>query len=91
MSAGQGFTPLSIITDVDQGFPFDRDNVLSGEAHLGAVGILRNATTEGRAGIVIRVDLPDGTQVLAQTTWRLFSAAARALAASPIGSQEVLD
>jgi hypothetical protein len=40
----------------------------------------------GITGLVIT--LPDGAHVLGQTTWRLFNAAARALAASPIAAED---
>ena len=42
---------------------------------------LPKGTVEGRPSVAIRVDLPDGRVVLAETTLRLFLRAAEALAA----------
>jgi hypothetical protein len=82
-------TPLTITPDIDQAPWTDVEPASTGE--LARIGLLRNGTTEGRASVGLLVQLPDGQQVVAQTTWRLFNAAARALAASPIASEEVLD
>jgi hypothetical protein len=42
---------------------------------------LAHGTTQGRASVTIRADFPDGRVVLLETTLRLFTTAARALAA----------
>jgi len=82
-------TPLVVIPDAEQtpGL-LDRSRPYV-EGQLRAVGLMRHATSEGRAAVLLTVDLPDGTQVVAQTTWRLFDAAARALAVTPIVAEEV--
>lgn len=82
--------PLSVIPDIERAPWSDLPvNVLQGR--LERLGLLRNGTQQGRATIAMVVRLPDGTPVVAETTWRLFNLAARALAASPIASEETLD
>lgn len=81
-------TPLDIHVDLERdGLPIDRD-LLVGEGLITDVGLLRNATSSGKAAVVMLLTLNDGRQVLAQTTWALFHTAAKALAASPIASEE---
>lgn len=87
-------TPLKIVLDVERppGLEVDPSRLIHQQmARIGAIGLLRNGTDRGRATVAIRVDLPDGTQVLAETTWRLLWLAAHALAAGPVGAEEVLD
>jgi hypothetical protein len=43
---------------------------------------LPQGTESGRESVSVRIALPDGTQVVAQTTLRLFLTAARLLAAT---------
>lgn len=57
-------------------------------AKLERVGVLPNATKEGRAGVALLIRLPDGRQVIAETTLRLFNAASAAVAATPIAQLE---
>lgn len=88
-----GGTQLRVIGDVEApGEPlFDLERLAHpavGVIPLAAVGLLRHGTSGGRAAVLLRVDLPDGRQVVAQTTWRAFKAAAWALAASPIAAEE---
>jgi hypothetical protein len=83
--------PLTITPDIERA-PWNdlpEDTTLDGK--LERIGLLRNGTTGGRASVGLVVRLPDGTAVVAQTTWRLFNTAARALAASPVASEETLD
>lgn len=77
-----GWTKLSITPDIarDPWLDVDGPDLRHGMAER--VGLLRNGTADGNASVAILVRLDDGTPVLAQTTWRLFNAAARALAAS---------
>lgn len=80
---------LRIFTDVEQGgFPLDHQKCIA-EGELTAVGLLRHGTTQGNATVSMVITLTDGSQVFAQTTWRLFHTAARALAVSPIAAEEV--
>jgi hypothetical protein len=62
---------------------------LAGQGQLTDIGLLRHGTGGGRASVSMLVTLPDGTQVFAETTWRLLKTAVRALAASPIAAEEV--
>ena len=80
---------LRVIADAQQTAGlFDRDRPYAlGE--MAAVGLMRHGTVEGNAAVLVTVELPDGTQAVGQTTWRLFKAAAAALAASPIAAEEV--
>lgn len=84
---------IGVFTDVERtGFPFDPDNLahpaVGDPVLLVQIGLLRNATAKGRAGVLLRIDLPDGRTVIAQTTWRLLHNAVKALAASPVASEE---
>jgi hypothetical protein len=83
-----GFTPMSIHPNLDSS-PFDGIGTDTPSGLLAEIGLLRNGTTSGRAVVALIVELEDGTKVVAQTTWRLFTNAHRALAASPIASEEV--
>lgn len=80
-------TPLKIYADAEQDFGLDPNRPqLSGT--LTCIGLLRHGTTNGKASVALVVDLPDGTQIIAQSTWGLFNTAARALAVSPIAMEE---
>lgn len=83
--------PLSLTSDMDR-FPWEDVKPLNGE--LGAltrVGLMRNGTTRGRATVVFLIELQDGTQVAAQTTWALFRSAFTAFNATPIVAEEVIE
>lgn len=82
----KNFTPLDIRPDIEQS-PWQIGEAMEGQ--LASIGMLRHGTTGGRASVALLVHLPDGTHVVVQTTWRLFTAAHRALAASPIAAEEV--
>jgi hypothetical protein len=73
------FTPLDVTTNMDAQpwTDIDRNTLLHGT--IDRIGLLPNGTTGGRASIAIAVTLDDGRVVIAETTWRLFDAAARAL------------
>lgn len=84
-----GWTRLSVITDAEQSTGlFDSDRPWQ-EGQVTAIGLMRHGTARGKAVVLITVTLPDGSQAVGTTTWALFNNAARALAASPIASEEV--
>lgn len=69
-------------------WPDLKEKVAAGQViHLGndappiGVTALNKGTTSGRPSVCLRVDLPDGRTVLAETSLRLFLAAADALRA----------
>ncbi|MEX5637433.1 hypothetical protein [Parafrankia sp. FMc2] len=82
-------THLAITPDVERDPWTDITNPTPGQ--LTRIGLLRRGTTDGRASAALVVELPDGTQAIAQTTWRVLQAAVRALAAGPVGSEETQD
>jgi len=51
------------------------------EGEVSGIAGLPHGTVEGRPSVTVRIELPDGQTVLAETTLRLFLAAARALLA----------
>ncbi|TFV90428.1 hypothetical protein [Blastococcus sp. CT_GayMR16] len=83
-------TSLSVHVDAEQGFPLERSKLVA-HGQLTAVGLLRHGTSRGRASVSVIVTLPDGSQVLAETTWALLRTAYAALAASPIVAEEVIE
>lgn len=81
------FTSLQIVPDIDTRGPWtDLPDAETGT--LERIGLLRNGTAEGRAAVALVIRLDDGRAVLAQTTWRLFTNAAQALAASAVAAEE---
>lgn len=84
-----GLTPLDIRPDIAAHPWDDVDPKALAHGTLVRVGLLRHGTTEGRASVALMVKLDDGRTVIAETTWRLFHTAARALAASPVAAEEV--
>jgi hypothetical protein len=50
-------------------------------AYVNGIAALPKGTVEGRPSVTVRIDLPDGRTVLAETTLRLLLRAAEALAA----------
>lgn len=59
-------------------------------AGITRIGVLPNGTQSGRATVMLEVVLPDGSRVIAETTLRLFDAAARAVLASPVAQMDDL-
>lgn len=57
-------------------------------AQLERIGLLPNSTENRRACVEMVGRLPNGQFVIVETTWALFHAAARALAATPIAEME---
>lgn len=84
-------TPLSIVMDLDANPWTDLQSADPEVGELTRIGLLRHGTTEGRATVGLVVTLPDGSNVLAQTTWRLLFTAVHAMAAGPVGREEVFD
>ena len=76
-------TPLDIIFDGDGAWPDlaapDGPEVIPGL--LDAVAALPNGTAKGKPAVALRITLPDGKVVIAQTTLALFWAAARGFVA----------
>jgi len=92
--------PLSVIPDIDAagGLGVDVARLLPTQAdlstqtaHLATIGLLRHGTAGGRASVGMVIELPDGTQIIAETSWRLLHNAVRALAVGPVGSEETQD
>ena len=81
-------TELHVYPDVERDFNLNGP-LLVGQGTLTGIGLLRHGTVEGAATVSMLVELRDGGQVFAQTTWALFDAAAKTLAASPIAAEEV--
>ena len=83
-------TPLEICADL-AAYPWS--DLPSDPLHgmVERIGLLPDGTSTGRASIALTVRLDDGRTVVAETTWRLFNVAARALAASPIATAEADD
>jgi hypothetical protein len=86
--------PLTITTNLDinpwtdvvaAGLPHNPDGVT---ARIERVGVLPNATQQGRACVAFLIRLPDGTPVIAETTLRLFDFAAKAIANTPVAQME---
>ena len=79
---------LDIFTDIElHGFNLEESRMI-GQGLLTGIGLLRHGTAGGKATVGMTIELRDGTQVFAETTWALFHTAAMALAASPIAAEE---
>lgn len=63
-------------------------NVGGLSAGITRVGLMPNGTSSGLSTVMMEVVLPDGTKVIAETTLRLFRAAAAGLLASPLAEAE---
>lgn len=84
-------TPLHITLDAEVN-PLGLDlEKMVGQGMLTDIGLLRHGTDGGQASVGMIVTLQDGTQVLAETTWKLFKMAYMTLAASPVVAEEVWD
>ncbi len=66
---------LDIRLDGDGAWPELKDKELI-ETTLTGVSALAAGTNTGRSSVMLRIDLPDGKVVMAQTTMRLFLNAA---------------
>lgn len=76
--------PMSLLMDVEQS-PIIRpdESRLYPEQLLAvkAMGVLTAGTEEGNPVVIVRIDLPTGEAILAQTTLRLLQLAAKAFSA----------
>ena len=76
--------PLAIELDGDGCWP-DLDAVIDAgkyhEGRLEAVALLKNGTESGKHTVTFRVDMPDGSVVVAQTTLALLVMATRGMKA----------
>lgn len=72
--------PLSIHMDGDNAWPDLKETGFT-EGHFSAVAILDGGMTSGKPSVALRITLPDGRTVIAQTTARLFCMAGRAFVA----------
>lgn len=83
---------LSITPDYDRDPWLDLGDVLAEEpAAVKRVALMRNGTASGKAVVFFDVQLPDGSHVIAQTTWALLRTCYAGLAATPIVADEVID
>ena len=72
---------LTIKLNGDGAWPELRDHHVIEPAKPIEVAVLEMGMSSGRPSVAIRIDLPDGQVVVAQTSARLFCAAGRAIAA----------
>jgi hypothetical protein len=75
---------MSIILDGDNAWPDLRDKKivhLANDAPPIQIAVLEGGLVSGRPSIALRIDLPNGKHVVAETTARLFVTAARAIEA----------
>lgn len=72
---------MSIILDGDNAWPDLRDKPDVHHVRGMSVAALAGGMTSGMPSVCFRIDLPDGSTVLAETSGRLFITAARAIAA----------
>jgi hypothetical protein len=72
---------LSVIMNAENCWPELKDNHVQGEW----VGIARlsHGTASGKPTVIVRIELPDGQIVLAQTTLAILSTAVRAFEVAP--------
>jgi hypothetical protein len=81
-------TPLSITPNLDRNPWADITNEVTGEGSIERIGLLPNATNNGRPSLAVVIRLPDGRAVIAETTWALMRNAVRALDASPVAEAD---
>ncbi len=73
---------LNIVLDREPTWPDLAEKLAQGRLHhatLAGVGGLPDGTTGGKPTVALRIDLPDGSSVVAETTLALFLSAADAL------------
>lgn len=74
--------PLSIILNGDNAWPDLGDGRKLHHIKSGmAVALLDGGMSSGKPSVAIRIDLPDGSAVVAETSARLFCSAAKAFMA----------
>lgn len=81
-------TVLRVFADVEREPWTDVDPATVLHGLVERVGLLRHGTDGGRASVAVLIRLDDGRALVAETTYRLARAAARALGASPIAAEE---
>ena len=81
-------TPLEVSADLDRAPWSDLGARTVTHGMVQRIGLLPNGTQNGRASVALVIRTDDGRIVVAETTWRLFNVAARALAASPVAAAE---
>lgn len=59
----------------------ERTDVIEVTDGMLGLAVLPHGMSSGEAAIVLRIDLPSGHVVITQTSWRLLSTAAKAIAA----------
>lgn len=85
---------IKIITDGEGCWSDIAEKIINGDLiHLGngnmiEIAMLKNGTVQGKPSLSIRVDLPDGKVMIAETTLELFVAAARAFEAASLYQNE---
>lgn len=75
---------LDIILDGDSAWPelaTREEDIIHLPSAVLSVAVLPGGMASGRPSVAIRVDLPDGRVLIAETSWALLGAAARAIAA----------
>lgn len=81
---------IKIITDGEECWPDIAEKIVNGDLiHLSngnviEIAMLRGGTKSGKPSLSIRIDLPDGKVVIAETTLDLFVTAARAFEAASL-------
>jgi hypothetical protein len=70
--------PFSIILDGDNAWP-DIRNKRMHDASIVGVAVLNEGMQSGKPSVAFRIDLKDGSVVIAQTSARLFCGAAKAI------------
>lgn len=53
-------------------------------AKLVRIGLLAGGMVEGAPSIAMAIEMPDGSYLLAETSWRLFTTTAKAFKVAPI-------
>jgi hypothetical protein len=81
---GRNMIGMNIKLDGDNAWPELKDKPcihLANGAPPISVAVLNGGLVSGRPSVAIRIDLPDGQTVVAETTARLFCTAAKAIMA----------
>lgn len=86
-----GATGLKVCGDLGAAPWSDIDGGRVTGGRVERIGLLPEGTTGGRASVALLVRLPNGRYVIAETTWRLFRAAAATLAATPTAQAQAPD
>jgi hypothetical protein len=90
----EDFSTLTVHPDVEQDrLPIDVQRMTGANpqgrylAAITDVGLLARGTGNGTPVVAFLIELPNGRQVVAETTWELLRTAVRALQASPIARE----